>query len=79
MPDDERDEAPDSGEQIYIALRAQILGGTLRGRLPTRETLAERHGVSVWTIGRVVDRLKTEGLVVTRGGRGTWVAPRREP
>ena len=78
MPDEQREEAPDSSDDIYATLRAQILDGTLRGRLPTREILAERHGVSVWTIGRVITRLRNDGLVVTRGGNGTWVA-RREP
>lgn len=78
MPDDQRDEAPDSSEEIYALLRDQILDGALRGRLPTREVLADRHGVSVWTIGRVITRLRNDGLVVTRGGNGTWVARRDE-
>lgn len=77
MPDDDQEEVPDSGAEIYAELRGGILDGTVRGRLPTREALAKRHNVSVWTIGRVIDRLKHEGLVVTRGSRGTWVAPRR--
>lgn len=77
MPD-ELDEAPDSGEDIYNDLRKGILDGTLRGQLPNREVLAAKHRVSVWTIGRVIDRLKNEGLVVTRGGRGTWVARRTD-
>lgn len=77
VSDEDRDEVPDSAAEIHAQLRAGILDGSLRGRLPTREALATRHGVSVWTIGRVIDRLKAEGLVVTRGGRGTWVVPRR--
>lgn len=73
MPD-----VPDSGEEIYAALRQQILSGELTGRLPTRAFYADKHGVSVWTIGDVIKRLKEEGLVVTRGGNGTWVVPRGE-
>lgn len=73
MPDDE---VPDSGDEIYAELKRGIIDGSLRGQLPTRAVLAERHRVSVWTIGRVIERLKNEGLVVTRGSRGTWVARR---
>ena len=73
---DDDEVAPDSREEIYAQLRDGILDGSLRGRLPTREVLAARHRVSVETIGRVIDRLKSDGLVVTRGGRGTWVARR---
>lgn len=71
-------EIPASGEEIYAHLRRQIVDGKLTGRIPTREALAAEHGVSVWTIGDVVKRLKAEGMLVTRGGNGTWVAPRQE-
>lgn len=71
MPD-----VPDSGAEIYESLRKQILSGELTGRIPTRESLAVKHKVSVWTIGDVIARLKSEGLVVTRGGNGTWVVER---
>lgn len=71
MPD-----VPDSGAEIYESLRQQILSGELTGRIPTRDALAAKHRVSVWTIGDVIRRLKEDGLVVTRGGNGTWVAER---
>lgn len=71
MPD-----VPDSGAEIHESLRNQILSGELTGRIPTREALAAKHKVSVWTIGDVIARLKAEGLVVTRGGNGTWVVER---
>lgn len=76
VANEDREEAPDSREEIYELLRAGILDGSLRGHLPTRETLAARHGVSPSTIGRAIRQLKADGLVVTRGGRGTWVARR---
>lgn len=75
--DDLDDAAPDGRDAIYAELRDGIVGGTITGQLPTRRELAQAHRVSEATIGRVVRRLKAEGLVVTLGGRGTWVAKRR--
>lgn len=77
--DDLDDEAPDSREDIYTALHDGIVNGSITGRLPTRAALARRHRVSEWTIGRAIRRLKADGLVVTRGGSGTWVTPPRRP
>lgn len=76
-PDDLDDAAPDGRDAIYAELRDGIVAGSITGQLPTRRELAQAHRVSEATIGRVVRQLKADGLVVTLGGRGTWVAKPR--
>jgi DNA-binding transcriptional MocR family regulator len=45
-------------------------------RLPSSRTLTERHKVSPVTVTRALGALAAEGLIVTRPGSGTFVAPR---
>lgn len=62
-------------EAIETALVTAILRGEYAPgeALPTVRALAREHGVSPATIQRVVDRLKTRGLVTPRQGSGLRV------
>jgi DNA-binding transcriptional regulator YhcF (GntR family) len=56
-------------------LKQLIVEGELPigGRLPTHVALAQQYGVSTVTIQRSLDRLRADGFIVARGGRGTFV------
>lgn len=62
--------------QLYLALRQIILSGGLRAgeRLPATRTLAQETGVSRTTVIDAIDRLISEGMLVSRVGSGTFVA-----
>ena len=62
--------------EVAASLRGRITHGELRPgeRLPSERALALRLGVSRVTVVRALTRLRTEGLVVTRHGSGTFVA-----
>lgn len=67
---------PAKGEQLFRALHAAIIGGSLPvgARLPASRDLAGTLGVSRQTVVQVYERLAAEGLVAGRGGAGTQVA-----
>lgn len=56
-------------EQIAAELRAEIMDGTLRGKLPTTEELNLRFDTSNATITKVMSALRREELVTSRRGR----------
>jgi GntR family transcriptional regulator len=64
--------------RIYTELRARITGGQwpAGSSLPAQRELAEEFGVSMMTLRQAVQLLADEGLVGTRHGIGTYVAPR---
>jgi GntR family transcriptional regulator / MocR family aminotransferase len=64
-------------QQIYRALRAAILSGTLppHSRLSSTRTLAQECGVSRNTAVIAYEQLLAEGYIVGRLGSGTFVAP----
>jgi len=64
------------GTQLAWQIQALITGGRLRPgeQLPSVRRLAEVAGVNVNTVRSVYERLEGEGFVVTRHGRGTFVA-----
>ena len=72
---DPSDELPVS-LQLSWRLRALISTGELAAgeRLPSFRRLAEWAGVNVGTVRAVYEALEREGLVVSRHGRGTFVA-----
>jgi DNA-binding transcriptional regulator YhcF (GntR family) len=72
---DPSDELP-VGLQLTWRLRALISTGQLGGgeRLPSFRRLAEWAGVNLNTVRAVYEGLEAEGLVVSRQGRGTFVA-----
>ncbi|WP_246060719.1 GntR family transcriptional regulator [Nocardioides dongxiaopingii] len=76
---------PQSSSPIYEQLRAQVAGRAASGdlpagtRLPTVRGLAEELGVGVRTVQRVYTELEADGVVVTEGRRGTFVAAPAAP
>ncbi|MBR9861885.1 MAG: PLP-dependent aminotransferase family protein [Rhodobacteraceae bacterium] len=62
--------------QLYMALREIILTGGLGAgrRLPASRTLAKEIGVSRTTVIDAIDRLVSEGMLVSRVGAGTYVS-----
>ncbi|MEX2448288.1 MAG: GntR family transcriptional regulator [Solirubrobacterales bacterium] len=77
---DPGDELP-VGLQLTWRLRALIATGRLAAgeRLPSFRRLSEWAGVNVNTVRAVYAGLEREGLVVSRQGRGTFVAAGIEP
>lgn len=64
-------------ERVYAALSAEIRNGSLPAgtRLPIEPLLCERYGVSRTVLREAIARLKAEGLLDVRQGRGTFVLP----
>jgi DNA-binding transcriptional regulator YhcF (GntR family) len=73
----DRDAEVPIGVQLAWALRARIGAGELKPgeRLPALRDLAQATGVNVNTARVVYQRLEQEGLIETRKGSGTFVAP----
>ena len=71
---------PASSEAPFEQLRAQIASGAAGGtlppgtRLPTVRALAEQLGLAANTVAKAYRALETDGVVVTEGRRGTFVA-----
>jgi GntR family transcriptional regulator len=73
---------PDSPElipaQLARILRRQIASGKLApGRpIPSESALMAEHGISRGSVRRAVDRLRSEGLILTVRGKGSYVRKR---
>lgn len=71
------------GEPLYAKVEAALSRAILRGqlspgeRLPTESELMGRFDVSRVTVRRAVQELRLQGLVTSRQGIGTFVAPVR--
>src|SRR4051812_10065719 len=65
-------------KQIADRLRAAIVTGELAAgaRLPSEQELIDAHGVARGTIRQAVNLLRSEGLVRTEHGRGSFVRDR---
>ena len=63
-------------EQLRVQIAAQVASGRLAAgsRLPTVRALAEQLGLAVNTVAKTYRALETDGVVVTEGRRGTFVA-----
>lgn len=76
---------PASAEPLYEQLRSQIATRAASGdlpagtKLPTVRQLAVDLGVGVRTVQRVYTELEADGVVVTEGRRGTFVAATTAP
>lgn len=65
-------------EQIKENIRNQILNGELKEdeMLPSIRSLAKDIRISVMTIKKAYDELEEEGYIITRQGKGSFVAPK---
>ena len=66
--------------QIAGEIRSLILGGHMVAgyRLPPERSLAHDLGVNRATVMQAYDQLRSEGLIVSMTGRGTFVRPERD-
>ncbi|XVV10670.1 PLP-dependent aminotransferase family protein [Actinoplanes sp. CA-131856] len=65
-----------AASRVIQDLRRQARGMEVGARLPSVRELTARHQASPVTVAEAIRRLVAEGLVETRSGRGTFVAPR---
>ncbi len=65
-------------EQIKNTIINQIMDGELKEdeALPSIRALAQDIKISVMTIKKAYDELESEGYIVSRQGKGTFVAPK---
>ncbi len=65
-------------EQIKQLIIGQIMSGELEENemLPSIRMLAKDIRISVMTIKKAYDELEEEGYIVTKQGKGSFVAPR---
>ncbi len=68
-------------EQLRVQLASRVASGDLPAgtKLPTVRALAAALGLAVNTVARVYRELETDGVVVTEGRRGTFVASAAAP
>lgn len=70
-----------SDQPLYQQIKDQIKDEILRGELkegellPSIRVLANDLRVSVLTTRRVYDELQSEGFIITKAGKGSFVAP----
>jgi DNA-binding transcriptional regulator YhcF (GntR family) len=73
---------PASADAPFEQLRAQVAGAVRSGelaagaKLATVRQLAEDLGLAVNTVARAYRELEADGVIVTQGRRGTFVASR---
>jgi DNA-binding GntR family transcriptional regulator len=60
--------------QVAKALAARIESGEITLRLPAERALADEYKVSYETVRHSIKELRDQGVVITRQGRGTFVA-----
>ena len=65
-------------QQIKNAIIGQIMNGELQEdeKIPSIRSLAQDIRISVMTIKKAYDELESEGYIVSRQGKGTFVAPK---
>lgn len=68
-------------EQLRVQLASRATTGDLPPgtRLPTVRALAEQLGIATNTVARAYRELEADGVVVTEGRRGTFVAAAEAP
>lgn len=68
---------PRLSDRVAAALRERIGSGALSiaDQLPSENAMAGEFGVSRTVVREAVSRLKSEGLLYTRQGKGIFVAP----
>ena len=61
--------------QAAGAIAARIEAGDITHQLPAERILAKELGVAYQTLRHSMKVLRDRGLIITRQGRGTFVAP----
>jgi len=70
----------ESSEPLYLQLRTTLLSWIKEGKvrphdkIPSERELCERFGVSRMTVRQALSKLKEDGLIYTRHGKGMFVA-----
>ncbi|MET8682566.1 winged helix-turn-helix domain-containing protein [Streptomyces sp. NPDC004647] len=69
------DDSEPASRQVASAIRSEINSGELApgAKIPAVRKLAERFGVAVMTAQSAVEILRSEGLIYTSPGRGSFV------
>ncbi len=67
-------------EQIKNSIIEQIISNELESdeALPSIRTLSQEIKISVMTIKKAYDELEQEGYIISRQGKGTFVAPKNQ-
>ncbi|HEY1621184.1 MAG TPA: winged helix-turn-helix domain-containing protein [Streptosporangiaceae bacterium] len=65
--------------QVANDIESRIKGGDITLKLPAERHLAQEYGVAYQTVRRSMQVLRDRGLIITRQGRGTFVAPAARP
>lgn len=60
--------------QVADAIAARIADGRITYRLPSERALAQELKVAYMTVRRAMEVLRDRDLIITRQGRGTFVA-----
>lgn len=60
--------------QVADVIATRIVDGLYTDRLPSERALAKEFGVAYLTLRHAMQVLRDRGLIVTRQGRGTFVA-----
>ena len=63
--------------QVADNIAVRIEAGEITHRLPSERDLAEEYGVAYQTVRHAMKLLRERGLIITRQGRGTFVARAR--
>ena len=63
--------------QVADNIQLRIEAGEITRRLPSERDLAEEYGVAYQTVRHAMKLLRERGLIITRQGRGTFVAGAR--
>ena len=61
--------------QVANDIAARIESGEITHKLPSERALAEEYEVAYQTVRHAMAVLRERGLIITRQGRGTFVAP----
>ena len=61
--------------QVAKVIAARIEAGEIGDRLPGERDLAKEFDVAYQTLRQAMKVLRERGLIITRQGRGTFVAP----
>jgi DNA-binding GntR family transcriptional regulator len=70
---------PPPWRQVAEDLRRRIADGEWAGRLPSEKTLAQDYGVALGTVRKALMELRSEGLIMTDKGWGSYVAGTKPP